>query len=342
MLDAEMKWVPTEFVEEPLHLLRTVDREAEKYKGLHASMSKDGFWPSRPIEVTEDKNATDGTVTYIISSEGMHRLTVARDLRMKEVPVVILNRPLTEQERLERTVVAEATHTAAKLGDFSRALGKLLEHSEYQRLTNTDLAKRLHQNTDWINKAKKITSLPDSVLKLVDDGKIVVANAVLLVGLQKAGVVIDEKVLSLAQKEQVQNFRASVEALITEQRKLPKVRKVPSPKIRSAPDVCAELDRARKDKTVPAAYVKALAWALRQDSVSATVEGVQPVLSGAEKDAAELRADAAKMEAQLDLAVQEIEKQKQIILDADQQIEKLNREVDTANSVIEALKKGRS
>jgi hypothetical protein len=104
-------------------------------------------------------------------------------------------------------------------------------------------------------------------------------------------------------------------------------------------DVRAELERASKDATVPAGYVRGLAWALRQDPVSAAVDGSSPVATGDVAEAQSLRAEVAKLQAILDLKQASYATLEKAYGEAQTRIDVLNIEIEQKDAYIESLKR---
>ncbi len=64
------KLVPIELLEEPTDALREVDESSQDFLDIVASMAAEGFWPSKPIEVTPGP-------PYVVN-DGMTRLAAAK------------------------------------------------------------------------------------------------------------------------------------------------------------------------------------------------------------------------------------------------------------------------
>jgi hypothetical protein len=334
------KLVPIELVEEPDLRLRPVDESDERFKGIVESMKRDGFWESSPIEATGPE---DGP--YVIAGKGMHRRVAAARAGLKQVWVCLLDKALTQDELIERQIVDEATHVEARPAEFGRHLRLLQE--KRKGITTADLARMVSRDVGFVNRALKLSDLDENLAQLVDDGEIRVGNALSICALQEALRKIDPKyvvpieVIAKAKVETVEAFTNEVARLIEEARKGPRVRKEPAAKIRKTDDVVRELERCQKDASVSPSFVAALAWVLRKDAVSAAAEKLQPALTGAEAEGAQLRADCAKMRSLLEEYEVVKQAQEKRIAALERELERTCRIVEEKELVVKALEKGR-
>jgi ParB-like chromosome segregation protein Spo0J len=332
-------WVDIKLIEEPRYLLREVDTEDPKFVTLVESMRKDGFWESSPIEVIEDR--TGQSLVYVIASGGMHRLKAAQILRLVKVPVVVLDKQLTEGELLVRAMVAEASHVEARPFEYGKALKVIQGQDENRGITVVDLAIMVRKDEAFVRKCLKLQDLPKDVGDLVDDGKVSVGAAMVLATLTKEGIALDQKLVEKAKFESVEALQSEATKLIEEKRKGPKRRKEPAPKLRPLADVQAELERATKDPSKSSGYVQALAWVLRKDAVSAAVEGGDAARLGTAEEGPALRAEAAQLEdalARKDVEIRGLEDTVQSLKD---RIEKLNMEIESKDAIIDSYRKNR-
>lgn len=290
-----MKLVPIDQIHVPPHLLRKVDTTRPSYLVLLDSMRREGWLPSAPLEVTE--RAEGG---YAYSRDGLHRLTAATALGIAEVPIMVLDRQLSDEERLQRIVIAEASHTAARPAEYAKAVATLWALADKKGTTLEAFAKGHNMTTAFVGRALKLADLDDRTACLVDDGAIPLGNGLALAELSreltKRGQPLPLDLVEKARHEDVPAFSADVQARLEGLRKVAAARRVPAARLRRLEDVRAELERAERDPNAPWGYVQCLNWVLRRDAVSAGAEGAHPPRLGKPDEATQLRADCVRLE----------------------------------------------
>lgn len=322
-------------VEEPSHVLRPVDRDTDKFRGLVHSMKTRGYDRKEPIEVSKSDAGT-----YVVARAGMHRFYAAGAAGLTKVWVAVLNRAPTDAELISGQVQAEATHTDAKPAEYGRAVVKYMALPENRGKTKIEIAREMGRpDTGFLDKVLKIVTLPENVQKLIDDDKISMANGLSLVAANRAGVVFDDDLLRKAQAETADSFQALVASKVQAIRQGPRAAKVAPARLRKVDDVRTELERATKDPSISSHYVRALAWCLRQDPVSAAAEGAAPALTGTDAEGAALRAEVAKLRGALAAADVTIEADKTRVAGLEREVERLNVLVDEKISIIKGLEK---
>lgn len=248
-------------IEEPLHNLRQVDEDSQGFADLVASMKADGFWPSHPLEV--DKDPTGSHVLV----DGLHRLTAAKKAKVARVPVVVLEKSLTETERLERAIAHNATVIETRPVEYARAVQKWLGLNPGATLV--DASKKFRKSPGWVAERLKVAKLEGDVAKLTDAGKIPLETAGAIAKLQAVGGEVNAELLRRVQKlpasEVVPEIEGATKALREKRAQEP--REMAPARLRPLGDMKAELDRAKAHGEVPC-YVKALEWSLRQDPAS--------------------------------------------------------------------------
>jgi hypothetical protein len=334
---AETIEVDLALVEEPTHILRPVDRDTPKFKGLVQSMLQHGYDRSEPIEVTKSEQGT-----YVIQRKGMHRYNAASVAGLKKVWVHVLDKALTEAELISGQIRMEATHTEARPAEFGRAVKKYMELPDNRGKTKIDISKDIgRQDTAFLDKILKLTSLPENLQELVDDNEIKMSNALRLVDMQRAGVTFTPEIVEKAKHEDAGSFEAIAAMEVQKLRSASRGKREAPARLRKVEDVRAELKRATLDPTSTAGYVQGLAFALRMDPVSAAAEGLAPAATGAPEEGAVLRAEAGKLRAALDAIDVVVESNKVRIAGLEREVERLNREIDQRDSIIKALEKHR-
>lgn len=324
-------------VEEPTHILRSVDREGLKYKGLVESMKTNGYKQSAPLEVWKSDAGT-----YVIGRDGLHRYNAAGECGLKKVWVAVLDRALEDGELIAGQVEAEATHTEARPAEFGRAVLKYMALEKNRTKTKDEIARAMgRKDSAFLDKVLKLATLPEAVQNLVDDNVIKIGNALALVALVRAQVPLTPELLEKAKHEDKAAFEAIAALEVQKIRAGSRGKREAPARLRKVEDVRTELKRATLDPSVAPGYVQGLAFALRMDPVSAAAEGLAPAPTGAPEEGALLRTEVAKLRASLEA--------QDVVADAatarasslEKEVERLNREIDQRDSVIKALEKGR-
>jgi ParB-like chromosome segregation protein Spo0J len=231
-------------------MLRTADPANPKFQDLVASMRADGWWPSKPCEVTREGN-------HYVIVDGASKLAAARVCGLKKA-VISITADLNDADRLARSLTANATVVDTRPVEYGRALQTIL--TAHPGWTFVELSSQVRKPVEWIQSRLNLTGLTGEAADLVNTGKISIANGQALVRAQRAGIEV-EPLLERAQQEPSSEFVPDVDALR-------KQSKGPVFKLRKLGDIKDELARAQRDKKTPAGYVEALEWVLSQDPTS--------------------------------------------------------------------------
>lgn len=146
-------------------------KESIKEKGLQNAIS------ARPVladdGVTQLTN-DHGEPKYRLV-DGLHRHTAMCDLDMHECSVNIVD---TKDEDLIATqIAANAIRIDTSKAQYAQALKQMLQ---FKPQTMDELAKEVGKSKDWVTKMLSITKLPQSILDLVDQGRMPIYNAIAL------------------------------------------------------------------------------------------------------------------------------------------------------------------
>lgn len=174
----KLKHIPLDLIREHHEMLRKVDKKSEKYHAMVNSVKNDGV--INPIAVRELRDPENGQTYYGII-EGLHRVNASRDAGLTEIPAHI--KSMSEGKVLETQIIGNIHRIETKPGEYSKQL--LLILSQNPTMTVADMANRLSKSEAWVRQRLALTNLPDHVLKLLDDGKIVLSNAKTLADLHK-------------------------------------------------------------------------------------------------------------------------------------------------------------
>jgi ParB/RepB/Spo0J family partition protein len=163
--------VPISAVVENEVALRAVKKETEEYKGLVDSIRTRGFIGA--ISVREVKTP-DGKVAYEVI-DGLHRFNAARDAGLQTIKVDVQN--LGQEEILEAQIMMNIHKVETKPVEYSKQLIRLLSLNPL--LTEAGLATKLGKSGSWVKERLNLAAgiKNEAIVKLVDEGKISLANA---------------------------------------------------------------------------------------------------------------------------------------------------------------------
>ncbi len=155
--------------------LRAVNRECEEYIGLRDSIAEAGIL--NPINVREQNEEIDGKIiSYFEVCDGLHRYSAAVDLGLEQIEVKVVD--LDAQRTLEAQVMANVHRIETRPVEYMKQLQRIFAANP--TLTLANMAAKLAKSPSWVSQRLKLLKLEKAVGELVDDGKIVVANAVQL------------------------------------------------------------------------------------------------------------------------------------------------------------------
>lgn len=155
--------------------LRAVDRESEAYLGLCASIKEVGIL--NPINVRIRTEDVDGSVVeYYELCDGLHRYAAACDNGLTQLPVNVVS--LDDAAMLEAQIMANVHKIDTKPVEYTKQMNRIFAGNP--TLTVSDMAFRLCKSPSWVSQRLGLLKLDPTVQELVDDGKIVISNAVAL------------------------------------------------------------------------------------------------------------------------------------------------------------------
>jgi ParB family chromosome partitioning protein len=163
--------VPVSKIRENPVALRTVNRQSAEFLGLVDSIRVAGIL--NPPTVREKKDAETGE-SYFEIVDGLHRITASKDAGLVEVPVHILD--MNDAQVLEAQIMGNLHSIKTPPGQYTQQLKRILNLNPL--LTEAELAKKLGVSPEFIKQRLSLTKIEDQgILKLVDEGKIPLANA---------------------------------------------------------------------------------------------------------------------------------------------------------------------
>jgi ParB/RepB/Spo0J family partition protein len=151
--------------------LRAVDRTAEEFLGLVLSIKTKGFIGA--ISVREQTNPETGKKVYEIV-DGLHRYAAAIEAGLSEISVDVLE--MSQFQVLETQILMNVQRIDTKPMEYSKGLLRLLAMNPL--MTEAELASKVGKSPAWIGERLSLNRISnDEIKKLVNDGKIGLANA---------------------------------------------------------------------------------------------------------------------------------------------------------------------
>lgn len=175
----EVKSIPVESIRENTVALRAVNREAETYLGLVASIREKGFIGAISVRPMTDPET--GAAYYELI-DGLHRWNAAKDAGLTEIPAMICT-DIDKMGVMEQQVMMNLHKVDTKPVEFTHQLQRMIALNP--TLTIAELATRLGKSPAWITGRLSLLKLDDTIQKLVDDNKITLSNAIPLCKLSK-------------------------------------------------------------------------------------------------------------------------------------------------------------
>tara|TARA_B100000029_G_scaffold159410_1_gene155057 strand:+ start:1668 stop:2516 length:849 start_codon:yes stop_codon:yes gene_type:complete len=172
----------------------------ENLEELTASIKEQGV--IQPIVVRPDKSSTD---KYEIIA-GERRWLASQKAGLHEVPVVVLD--VDDEKSLEFAIVENVQRQDLNPVEEARGYQKLVDDFSYNQ---DKLSKFIGKSRSYIANSLRLLTLPEDVLKMIEDENITAGHARSLIGLQNSTEIakqIFQKKLSVRQTEVlVKQFR---------------------------------------------------------------------------------------------------------------------------------------
>jgi len=209
--------------------LRTVDIEDSNVLLMFDNIAQVGvLLPIRVRAAVNADNKTpkltdDGRQVYQVI-DGLHRFTGAVRAKLEKVPCIVVSADDAQVEREQ--MMANLHRIPTKHYEYGKHLNKILGRDRTKTLS--ELAGELNVSTDYIEKRMGLSGLhkdgvdakgepTSSIGVLVDQGKIPLANAVVLAKLRPSDKQLDFVTDAMTMTAQL--FDAKIKALMTELRK---------------------------------------------------------------------------------------------------------------------------
>jgi ParB-like chromosome segregation protein Spo0J len=163
--------------------------DQSNYLYLKRVIERDGFNPAFPVRVI--KNKRKGVFEPF---DGNHRTKVAQDLGIPKIPVLDYTGILTRQQAIAEGIKSNKTHAsynAIDLANHLKALGDSLQQRKAKSMgrpatLNLALVSEVTKMDEkLISHYMRLLDLPESVQKLIGEGKLRSSTASLLLKLEK-------------------------------------------------------------------------------------------------------------------------------------------------------------
>jgi ParB family chromosome partitioning protein len=167
----KLSMVPISQIRENPAALRSVDPESEGFCALVDSIAKNGIL-NPPLGV-EAKDPETGEM-FIRLVDGLQRFTAAKAAGLKEIPMHI--KDMDEAGVLEAQIITNIQRIETKPAEYAKGLLRLMALNP--TLVMAELAERLSVSITWLQQRLKLVNLIDSIAELVDNGQIILTNAI--------------------------------------------------------------------------------------------------------------------------------------------------------------------
>ena len=162
--------------------------DSKKIEELAQSIKKNGLIQPIAVRILKD-DANDKTYEIIA---GERRWLAAQKAGLHEVPVIILN--LTDTQSLELAIIENIQREDLNSIEEAKGYQRLIKEFKYD---HEKLSEFMGKSRSHISNTLRLLSLPEEVLKLVDEGKLTAGQVRPLVGrynaIQIALSIIKEK-----------------------------------------------------------------------------------------------------------------------------------------------------
>jgi ParB/RepB/Spo0J family partition protein len=299
--------------------LRTVHRQAEDYLGLVESIKEKGFLGAITARKKIDEESGE---EYFELVDGLHRFSAAKDAGLEKINVDVTN--LDDDKVLEAQIMANIHKIETRPIQYTEQLKRIFARNPL--LTEAELAGKLGKSTQWIKERLNLTKITNpTILSLIDEGKIGLANAYALAKLptEEQADFVDR-----AMTDAPDEFVPAVHARVKEIREAKRKGKDAEPKeftpsafLQKLGDIKAELEAGavadvliKQTGTTAAkdAFLLAIKWVLHLDPVSVEDQKAKNEARKQEREDAKKRKAAEKAKKQAEKAAEKAEEAKKL------------------------------
>lgn len=148
--------------------IRDVEKSAVEFQELVDSIRKSGVLTAILIR---RQPGSDGKQYELV--DGLQRFSASAEAGLTKIPAQIVT--LEESDRIAAQVIGNAVRLETKPVEYAKGLMKILGYNP--TWTEADLASKVNKSPAWIGRQLGLLKLHDQIKPLVNDGKVVVANA---------------------------------------------------------------------------------------------------------------------------------------------------------------------
>lgn len=157
--------------------LRKVDKNSAKFKEIVSSIAKCGILNPGPAQLRKDEVTNE---EYYEITDGAHRYSAAVELGFEEIEINLVE--LNEVDTLVAQVHCNYAKVDTKVSEFSKQLIRIMQ--KIPTCTEAELAEMTGFSLGFIRDRLKLNKIVDeSILSLIDNGKISLQNAYALASL---------------------------------------------------------------------------------------------------------------------------------------------------------------
>ena len=164
--DGDLFMVPLTRIRVPDNALRTVKRDTVEYQQLLDSIRERNVLQSVLLRPDEDEG-------FYILIDGLQRFSCSQDLGKVDIPARLST--ADEAESMELQLITNLNRVETKPAEMSQHLVRIL--ALHPTWTKEELARKLHQSVDWVEKRLNLVKLLPEIQELVDDDAIKLQNA---------------------------------------------------------------------------------------------------------------------------------------------------------------------
>lgn len=169
--------IPVELIDIPANALRGAKTDEEDFKQLQESLRANGLISAITVRPNPEEEGR-----YLLL-DGVQRFTAAKGLGWTEIDARVRDDVNTEDDALIMSIVANAARVDTKPVEYARAISQYLSRNPL--VSKSELAAKMGMSSSWLDSRLRLTELVPEVATLVDEGKIIISNAVHLAKLSE-------------------------------------------------------------------------------------------------------------------------------------------------------------
>jgi len=288
--------IPLGLIRENKTALRGVRRESQEYQELLASVRRDGVLMNITVRECQDPDTKEKFYGLV---DGLQRLTAAKDAGLETLDCKVIQ--ADDFEVLRKQIVLNIQRIETKPAEYSQQLARMMNANPL--LTISELSEMLGKSPEFIYQRLSLLKLDNEISKVVDEGRITLANAYALAKLpQEEQRNFVERAVSMQPNEFIPLASARLKEIREANRKGQAAHPpefVPIPRLRKLAEIKDEhvqrsigpqLLKAANVTTLEEAFALGVKWVLHVDPLSIESDKAKEEARRKEaKDAAERR-----------------------------------------------------